>query len=105
MPAARQCACSRLRGTPIAPRRLRAAAPEAPVSEAQPSSSSHAWRLAEERGVFFDSGPAFYRAESAQGRDLAMLAAAAHKRSTGARAPVATPAAAAAAKPSWQREF
>jgi len=36
-----------------------------------------------ERGVNFIQGQAFYRPESAQGRDLAVLAAALHRRRTG----------------------
>lgn len=39
--------------------------------------------LLEERGVRFSPGKAFYRAESAQGRDLAILAACAYKEQTG----------------------
>lgn len=36
-----------------------------------------------ERGTTFMQGSAFYRPESAQGRDLAVLAAALHRRRTG----------------------
>lgn len=36
-----------------------------------------------ERGVAFTPGEAFYRAESAQGRDLAMLAASLYKKRNG----------------------
>ena len=36
-----------------------------------------------ERGISFMQGNCFYRAESAQGRDLAVLAAAVHRQSNG----------------------
>eukprot|EP00892_Ulva_mutabilis_P005021 jgi/Ulvmu1/2891/UM146_0033.1 len=42
-----------------------------------------AYALREERGCQFEGGQAFYRAESAQARDLAVLAAAVYREETG----------------------
>eukprot|EP00798_Chlamydomonas_sp_ICE-L_P014039 gene14039-19976_t len=47
------------------------------------ASSGDEFTLFLERGLEFTPGNAFYRSESAQGRDLAMLAAAVYKKSTG----------------------
>ena len=64
-----------------APAPASAAAVPPPSSEHPPSPSPPP--LLSERGVRFMQGPAFYRPESAQGRDLAVLAAAVHRRRTG----------------------
>jgi tRNA (guanine26-N2/guanine27-N2)-dimethyltransferase len=48
-----------------------------------PSSSGAAAQLVEERGCSFTPGGAFYRGESCQGRDMAVLAAAVHRQQTG----------------------
>eukprot|EP00879_Flechtneria_rotunda_P018630 GHRR01019551.1.p1 GENE.GHRR01019551.1~~GHRR01019551.1.p1 ORF type:complete len:434 (+),score=148.18 GHRR01019551.1:652-1953(+) len=53
------------------------------AAAATPCQQRREYELVEERGLQFTPGVAFYRAESAQGRDLAVLAAAVYKRQTG----------------------
>ena len=70
----------------IITRCMRAAPAPALAAAVPPPSSEHPPPpppLLSERGVRFMQGPAFYRPESAQGRDLAVLAAAVHRRRTG----------------------
>uniref|UniRef100_A0A0D3G635 tRNA (guanine(26)-N(2))-dimethyltransferase n=1 Tax=Oryza barthii TaxID=65489 RepID=A0A0D3G635_9ORYZ len=68
--------------------------PRALPSPLQPRRHRHRRRSAEppacahsERGVTFDPGSAFYRSDSAAGRDLAVLAATLHRRAAGPSAP------------------
>lgn len=60
--------------------RLRVACASAATDAETPATPT---TLLVERGMPFDTGGAFFRAQSAQGRDLAMLCAALHKRETG----------------------
>uniref|UniRef100_A0A0E0L120 tRNA (guanine(26)-N(2))-dimethyltransferase n=1 Tax=Oryza punctata TaxID=4537 RepID=A0A0E0L120_ORYPU len=59
--------------SPLQPRRRR---------RAEPPACTHS-----ERGVTFDPGSAFYRSDSAAGRDLAVLAATLHRRAADTPAP------------------
>ncbi|EEC78986.1 hypothetical protein OsI_19474 [Oryza sativa Indica Group] len=68
--------------------------PRALPSPLQPRRHRHRRRSAEppacahsERGVTFDPGSAFYRSDSAAGRDLAVLAATLHRRAAGPSVP------------------
>jgi len=51
--------------------------------EEAPAPATAHWPVLEERGARFTPGAAFYRGESAQARDLAVLAAAAYRRRVG----------------------
>uniref|UniRef100_A0A0E0DPY3 tRNA (guanine(26)-N(2))-dimethyltransferase n=1 Tax=Oryza meridionalis TaxID=40149 RepID=A0A0E0DPY3_9ORYZ len=62
--------------SPLQPRRRRRR------RSAEPPACAHS-----ERGVTFDPGSAFYRSDSAAGRDLAVLAATLHRRAAGPSAP------------------
>jgi hypothetical protein len=60
-----------------------AAAADADASDAQAEQrhpNNKTWPLIRERGAVFTTGRAFYRPESAQARDLAVLAAAVHRK-------------------------
>ncbi len=68
--------------SPRRPYAVAAAAPDPP--NASSTTPDAPWPVLEERGARFTPGAAFYRGESAQARDLAVLAAAAHRRRAGA---------------------
>lgn len=57
--------------------------PAAPQHQHEQPQQRGPWPLLDERGAAFTPGAAFYRGESAQARDLAVLAAAVYKRRRG----------------------